>query len=1009
LNKAIIDYLVRLFAIIANLFPVVSIDNIKQFIRLFLKKDFTAQLINEYIILFENYYEQYKGMKNESKDSEFLYTILEQTTLQINATMPQKYRLQLVIRLLIFEKYIFKYFQQQLAGNKSIHWVLQSVAENFKINPSDFLNCKSFINEKLFDISNKKDLLVFGSKKLFDTEFTFIEKENIGGQIYFLHIANVETILFYYKGSENLKLNHNLIFTDNIYILNKGTVISFENSAPIYFNDILKLFLTDNVPKISIRVNNLEYRYRNSKNGVHNLSVTFNTGQLVGIIGRSGVGKSTLLNLLNGSLKPDKGDVLINHINLYTETKNTEGLIGFIPQDDLLIEELTVYENLFLNSQLCLGELTKDEINEKVNNLLIDLDLFDIRDLKTGSPLNKFISGGQRKRLNIALELIREPWILLADEPTSGLSSSDADEIMKLLTEQAIKGKIVIINIHQPSSDNFKLFDEILVLDKEGYTVYFGNPVDSITYFNETTGRYINSSDHCDICGNINHESVFRIIEEKKIDEFGNSTNERKVSPEEWNRLFIEKNSKPEHQTYTNDDLPSVLFKKPGKFKQFIIFSKRNFLSKISNNQYIFLSVLVSPVLALILSLLCRSGVDPYNPDSGYIFAFNKNIHAYLFMSVIVALFIGLIISAEEIFKDRGILKRESFLKLDKKSYLLSKIGFLFFLSLIQTFLYVSIGNFILEIKEMFLIYWLVLFATSFFANILGLLISTVFNSVIVIYILVPILIVPQLLLSGVVVQYDQLNKNFVSQQYTPIIGDIMASRWAYEALMVAQFKNNPYQKSYFDIEMDESNVKFDLIFLIPVLSKTLNEIMQDSDHPENSERINKITLLKNGLKKIDYAGGFKNINQVNPNELTNEMITRTENYLKTAKTYYGKRLNNLSIDKDKITRALHKNIGDNKSFNEFKNKHYNVKLAEIVLNRTNLETYTVSENVILRKIEPIYQVPDSKSGRAQFYSSTKKIGRHTMNTLAFNIITLWIMTIIVSILLYLLFSKKPF
>ena len=135
---------------------------------------------------------------------------------------------------------------------------------------------------------------------------------------------------------------------------------------------------------------------------------------------------------------------------------------------------------------------------------MVDLDLYDVRNLKVGSPLNKFISGGQRKKLNIALELIREPWILFADEPTSGLSSSDSEEIMQLLTEQTSKGRLVVVNIHQPSSDIFKLFDKIIVLDKEGYPVYFGNPLDSIPYFNDFNQRISTTADFCNVCENIN-------------------------------------------------------------------------------------------------------------------------------------------------------------------------------------------------------------------------------------------------------------------------------------------------------------------------------------------------------------------------------------------------------------------------------------------------------------------------------------------------------------------------
>ena len=194
---------------------------------------------------------------------------------------------------------------------------------------------------------------------------------------------------------------------------------------------------------------------------VDSVGLDIPNGQMVGIMGGSGTGKSTLVKVLNGSLKHDAGSIYINGHNLLTEKKELEGMIGYIPQDDLLIEELTVFQNLYFNAKLCLDGYSEEALTERVNMILTDLDLFEVRELKVGSPLHKLISGGQRKRLNIALEIIREPYILFVDEPTSGLSSTDSENVMMLLKELAMKGKLVVVNIHQPSSDLFKLFDQL--------------------------------------------------------------------------------------------------------------------------------------------------------------------------------------------------------------------------------------------------------------------------------------------------------------------------------------------------------------------------------------------------------------------------------------------------------------------------------------------------------------------------------------------------------------------
>jgi ABC-type multidrug transport system ATPase subunit len=170
--------------------------------------------------------------------------------------------------------------------------------------------------------------------------------------------------------------------------------------------------------------------------------------------------------------------------------------------------------------------------------VLEDLGLAEIKDLRVGSPLQKTISGGQRKRLNIGLELLREPSVLFCDEPTSGLSSRDSENIIDLLKELSLKGKLVFAVIHQPSSDIFKKFDRLLILDTGGFQIYYGNPVDAIIYFKGSINLINSDMGECHECGNVNPEQIFNIIETKVINEYGHFTNERKMSAEQWDKVY---------------------------------------------------------------------------------------------------------------------------------------------------------------------------------------------------------------------------------------------------------------------------------------------------------------------------------------------------------------------------------------------------------------------------------------------------------------------------------------
>jgi len=296
---------------------------------------------------------------------------------------------------------------------------------------------------------------------------------------------------------------------------------------------------------------------------------------------------------------------------------------------------------------------------------------------------------------------------------------------MDLLKQLALKGKLIFVVIHQPSSDIFKMFDKLLILDQGGYPVYKGNPVEAIVYFKTIIGHANCDESDCPTCGNVNPEQIFNIIESNIVDEDGHFTEIRKKNAKEWNKIYSEKiDSNSSSDLSDKSRLPKNIFKVPNKFKQFQIFAIRDILTKLTNRQYMLINSLESPLLAILLAWFLRY-IQTGGENVGiYNFRLNENIPVYIFMSVIVAIFIGLTVSAEEIIRDKKVLTRESFLNLSKGSYLFAKISVLFIISLMQTLSFVLLANLILGIKGMMLPYWIVLFSASAFANILGLNIS---------------------------------------------------------------------------------------------------------------------------------------------------------------------------------------------------------------------------------------------------------------------------------------------
>jgi ABC transport system ATP-binding/permease protein len=992
MNKVLLEYLLKLFALLANIYPYLLYENVRDFIKSVLLKEFSDSVTNKNVFVFQNFYNTYDELGKGSTNKKELVKLLMEDITRIQNEISRKQKFEILLRLMLFEKFLLKYSQssQFIIEFSSI---IAEISHLFNIDVKEYNDCKNFISGTLYNISVKRNLLIVSKRKLIDIGMTVMLREKLQGQIFIFYVRSIRMIIFYYDGSDILAYNDKTLYSNHIYEWHRGQFIIGQALEPIFYNQVLRIFSAKESVQILIEAKEIEYRFRRSNKGIHLLNLTMRSGEMIGMLGRSGAGKSTLLNLLNGNLTPSNGSIQINSYDLNINRDKLVGIIGYVPQDDLLIEELTVFRNLYLNAQLCFSNLTSKDLTQKVNNLLIELNLYEVRDLKVGSSLNKFISGGQRKKLNIALELIREPWILYADEPTSGLSSSDSEEIMQHLSELAVSGRIVFVNVHQPSSDIFKLFDKVLIMDNDGYPAYFGNPVDSIEYFYTHNNSQLSITDKCDVCGNLNTESIFKALEAKKVNELGEYSVEREKSPEYWHELFI-KNSIPNHDI-VKDHLPENRLLLPTPLNQFKIFFHRNFLSKIANRSYIALAISISPILAAILAVLCKSGID--SNTSHYAFGENENITAFLFMSVIVSLFVGLIISAEEIIRDRRILVRESFLRLSKSSYIFSKVSYLFALSAIQTFLFVLISNYILEMHGMLGRFWIILFSASCFANLLGLLISSVFNSVVVIYILVPLLIVPQILLSGVVVSFEKLNKKVSYGKFVPVVGDIMVSRWAFEGLLVSQFRYNKFQSHFFEVEKQMSNAQFDYLFIMP----ELNDALSDIDSQQNIRLYNnKVKFILNELHDL-----HENTPQIEAPKLYEKLnfktdLTKINNYLDRLKDFLWKENKAYSLTKDSLIHELIITCGSNINFLSFKDQYYNKSLSEFMLKRQSLTPYIKTSDEIIRKLEPVYQNAASNYGRAQFLASDKKIGFSTINTPLFNIIAIWLMSLVILSLL---------
>ncbi|MFW5752394.1 MAG: ATP-binding cassette domain-containing protein, partial [bacterium] len=839
--------LMQLFAIIAR--PESNRLDRRTVVESFLKRELNEDIVKEYLGVFDHYYklhqeeEQEEGKRRRKISSQSVRVLKIGT--EINEELTQQQKIIVLIQLLEFVK-----SDGEEISDQEMEFI-DTVSDIFYISSEEYHRIKEFVLYPFDKLPNStKVLLVDNNKEFIHPKTKHLYSDGLEGQIRIFNVETANMFLTRYIGESEMYLNSQLVQQDKVYVLTTGSSIRNPQIRPIYYSDIVSRFYMDRIKERTVfEVDKVSYRFKNGKYGLHKVSFAEESGRLIGIMGASGAGKSTLLNVLNGSEPPSEGSVKINNFDIHRETEKIEGIIGHVSQDDLLIEELTVYQNLYYNAKLCFDNYTEDQVVETVNKVLQNLGLFEIKDIQVGSPLNKKISGGQRKRLNIALELIREPSVLFLDEPTSGLSSRDSENIMDLLKELALKGKLVFVVIHQPSSDIFKMFDRLLILDTGGFLIYNGDPIDSIIYFKSRMHHANWNESECHCCGNVNPEQIFNIVEANVIDEYGKLTHTRKITPREWSKYYAEYQNKHEKKFEVPSNLPEINFKIPNKSKQFLVFVKRDVLSKLSNTQYLVINFLEAPLLAMILAYIIKFYNVNVTNEFGYTLSGNSNLPVYIFMSVIVAIFVGLTVSAEEIIKDRKILKREAFLHLSWASYLFSKVAVLFVLSAIQALTFVLIGNTIMEIRGMYWQYWLVLFSAWASANIMGLVISDSFKTVVTIYILIPFLVIPQIILSGIIVKFEKLNPNISSPSHIPFYGELITARWAYEALAVYQFMNNKYQKELYYFEKAMSIGEFKKNYWLADLKNKSAYIKRNLDKPNLREDvIEDLMVLRNEL-----------------------------------------------------------------------------------------------------------------------------------------------------------------
>lgn len=594
------------------------------------------------------------------------------------------------------------------------------------------------------------------------------------------------------KKEKKYKLKHN----DIIYI--QGNVLKFNLEGGLFEKTFFRY--------ITFRAENLEYSFRDKTKAVDGISCEIDHGDLVCIMGPSGSGKTTLLKILSGMIKPQKGTIHADNFDFHEYYEKIKRFISYVPQDDVLYENLTVFENLYFNAKLRYPKLNEKSISEKVNSIINEIGLMPKKNFKVGTESERILSGGERKRLNIGLELLSDSNIYFFDEPTSGLSSKDSEKVVEILKKLAVKGKIIFAVIHQPGYKIYNKFNKTIILDHGGKLAYYGSTYNALQYFrgfNRYDG-YINDLNF----GKNDPDILLDTLEEPLRDVDGSVLPERKFPPEYWKTKFAEHIKKLRPVTIPPKDLvndvPSKNYDLEGKITQFVTLFKRNFFNKLRNRSNLLITFLEAPLLAAVVGFILR-----YIPVSEYTLYNNIHMPIYLFLTVVIGIFLAMSNSSDEIIKDAEIIRREKMLDIEYFRYYVSKFITQMVFASIQNALYIIVSFAFLEIRELHLYYFAFMMMISAAGISMGFFISSIPGlSVKAVQNIVPLVLIPQIIFGGALIQYKELNTSLTIYENSPIpeVCQIMPSRWAYEGLVVMQDSFNSYHsgKDILQAALDE-------------------------------------------------------------------------------------------------------------------------------------------------------------------------------------------------------------
>ena len=505
---------------------------------------------------------------------------------------------------------------------------------------------------------------------------------------------------------------------------------------------------------------------------IHGVSFTLLAGEFAALMGPSGAGKTTLLNALNGYTPPAQGDVLLNNYDLYAHFDQFRNVLGYVPQDDVIHRELTVFEALWYSARLRLPPDYDDhEIEQRIKQVIAQLGLEGTENVLIGSPEKKGISGGQRKRVNLAMELLTDPKVLFLDEPTSGLSSEDTLQVMKVLRKLADDGRTIILTIHQPSLEAYQLLDHLVLLGKDanksepGRLAYFGPAYpDAVNFFNPDGVPNLKPGT------DPSPDEVLRGLGKKTASEWVET-----YTISNYFETYVEDRANKNTQSETKNKIPQPVPDDP--LRQWMVFVSRSFAIKKRDLMNSIILLAQAPVIGILVAMVLGDKASEKPTQENWLESTTAGATA-IFMMAMSALWFGASNAVREIVGEWAVYRRERMVNLGIPAYVASKFTILGALCAIQCFALLTIVSFSCGLKAGFVESYLIVFLTALIGVGIGLVLSSIAKTSEVAIAALPIILLALFILGGMIQPVNRMNglMRFASS-FDP-------ARWAFEALV---------------------------------------------------------------------------------------------------------------------------------------------------------------------------------------------------------------------------------